>query len=604
MLIEAQLSQMRKLILLTISVAIAASLMFISPSQSQAEKETRLPDIGLKSKLAQISKTFMMSRIKPNSPKTVRPGGAGVKQVLVVPLYFEDQKYTYIHDSLKDKFERGKEKSLSGYYYDASGGKMDIQFGSTGVLDWQKMPRKVSEYGLKPQSYDGWDELFKDIDKVLLGLSKKIDMGQFDLDHNGNPDITILVWAGNSGTVGGPMPGDFTFYGDDGSSYICIGEDVQFGFPLITILHEFAHASIPLWDLYDYSYTSSPVGAWDLMSDGVWSDFCGLCAYHRWKSGWLDPITITEPGTYYVDDLNGDDPNKMYKIPIPGSEDEWILVENRTRKGCDGYFQGAPDYGMVVYHIDDKRPYEHRFNTLGPDRDGVVWRTHGVTVLDPSGSTLHKSGVYGKDVARTKITAQTTPNTLPYRKGNSDKTISITEISERGARMSFRVDFVAPEKPMVSVDQQVFFGKIVKGRSATKLVTFRNVGVGKLFIQMKPSDNCMTLDRSNFIGNDEDINITVETASLKFGKYTMKVNYSNQSTDVQGYIECFFEVVPTEGDIDANGKVDQADLDTFMKFYGMTGEDDGFNSKCDFNSDGKIDFLDLLLLAKNFKPAS
>lgn len=589
---------MKKIILSTLSVVIAVCCFGIGTS-AQVEKNNLLLDSSFKATVGRIAKTFRATTIKsPSKPLVATAGGTGLKNVLVIPLYFKDQKYSFIKDSLRAKFEIGNEKSLSGYYKDASNGKMVVKYGSKGILDWQLMPRKVSEYGLKPRQQDGWDELFADLDKVYSSLD--IDFSEFDLDGNGNPDITIFVWAGNSGTVGGPMPGNFAFYGDDGSAYICLGEDVSYGFPLITILHEFAHASIPLWDLYDYSYTSSPTGGWDLMGEGVWSQYCGLMAFHRWKAGWIEPITITEPGTYYIDDLNGEGANKMYKIPIPGSEEEWLCLENRSRKGCDGYFQGAPESGLVIYHVDDKRTYSHRFNTLGTDENGVYWRTHGIAVLDPSGSNLHVSAVYGKDVSRTKITSQTTPSTLPYRKGTSDKTISITEISERGARMSFKVDFVSPEKPIVSVDQQVTFGKIVKGRTATKLLNFRNVGVGKLFIQMKPSENWISLDRTSFIGNDEDVNITIDTSTLKIGKYTAKINYSNQSSEAAGYIEISFTVVPIEGDINGDGKVDQSDIDAFLKKYGMTAEDNDFDSNYDFNSDGVVDILDFMLLAKNF----
>lgn len=590
--------QMRKLVLLTISVAIACCCLYVPNHGIGARIDLNFASSKHKAKMAEIAKFFGKDRIKtPVTPNSTRPGGAGQKRALVLPLYFEDQKYTYIIDSVRAKFQKGSERSLGGYYYDASGGKMLIDFGSKGIHDWIKMPRKVADYKLKPNSYDGWDELFKDVDTVI---SKIDNLSEFDLDGNGNPDITILLWAGNSGTVGGPMPGNFAWYGDDGSSYICLGEDVRFGFPMITVIHEFAHASIPLWDMYDYSYTSSPIGGWDLMADGVWSQYCGLTAYHRWKAGWIEPITITEPGTYYVDDLNGDGPNKMFKIPIPGSETEWLCVENRTRRGCDGYFQGAPEYGFVIYHVDDKREYKHRFNTLG-EVDGVSWKTHGIMVLDPSGSTLHVGAVYGADKGRTKITPLTTPNTLPYRKTGSDKSVYITEISARGPRMSFKVDFLAPEKPIVSVDQQVFFGKIVVGRSVTKEVTFKNTGIGKLFIQMKPSDKFIELDRSNFIGNDETVYVTISTKNLKIGKYTAKINYSNQSSDATGYIECVFEVVPIEGDLNADGVVNQTEIDTIMKYYGMSGEDDGFNSACDFNADGKIDILDVMLAAKNFK---
>lgn len=580
---------MRKLVLLTISVAIAICCIPTGSFRIEAKKSLLKMSLG---DLKELVVNKEIDRFPESIDSARRPvSGVGVKKVLVLPCYFDDVKYTYIKESLQEKFIRGKEKSLSNYYWDASGNQMDIQFGSKGIPDWMKMPKPYAEY-------QSMEELVRD----GLNEAKKRgwDLGEYDFDGNGQPDVAIFVWAGNSWTVGGQMPGDFTWSPENYGRYISIGEDVRMGFPMITIIHEYAHAEIPLWDMYDYSYTSSPIGGWDLMADGVWSGFCGLTSYHRWKSGWIEPITITEPGTYYVDDLNGDGPNKMFKIPIPGSEFEWLCIENRSRRGCDGYFQGAPESGFVIYHVDDKRVYKHWFNTLG-EVDGINWRTHGIMVLDPSGSTLHTGAVYGADLGRTKISPLTTPNTLPYRKTDSDKSVYITEISARGSRMSFKVEFLAPVKPIVSVDQQVFFGKIVVGRSVTKEVNFKNTGVGKLYILMKPSDNYIQLDRTSFIGNDETVYVTIDAKNLKVGKYNAKINYSNQSSDASGFIECQFEVVPIEGDLDADGVVTQAEIDTIMKYYGMSGADDGFNNACDFNSDGVIDILDVMLAARNFK---
>lgn len=580
---------MRKIILLTLSVVIAVCCFGIQKSSAVAVDQNDIAKISL-NRVKQLVLNKQIQTYYDDNVMSPR-SGIGEKKILVLPCFFDDVKYTYLKNTITDNFCSGQTRNLQDYYSYASDGRMVVSYGTKGVSDWLKMPRKYAEYETIEQLA---------IDGLKVAQDNGYDLSEYDQDGNGQPDYVIFIWAGNSWTVGGEMPGDFTFPMEDYGNYIMIGEDVRFGFSMITVIHECAHQLIPLWDTYDYSYTSQPVGAWDLMADGVWNGNCGLPAFQRWKAGWMEPITINEPGTYYIDDLNGEGTNKMYKIPIPGSEEEWLCLENRSRRKSDGYFQGAPETGLVVYHVDEKRPYEHRFNTLGRDREGNVWRTHGFTVLDPSGSTLHRSAVYGQDVSRTKITAQTTPNTLPFRKGNSDKTVSITEISERGDRMSFKVDFVSPERPIVSVEQQVVFGKIVTGRQVTKTVNFRNVGVGKLFIQMKASENWISLDRNSFIGNDEEVNITIDTSTLKLGKYTAKVNYINQSSEVNGYIELVFEVVPLEGDTNADGMVDNTDIEMFFKYYGLTAEDNGFDAKYDFNSDGVIDILDFMLLAKNY----
>lgn len=55
-------------------------------------------------------------------------------------------------------------------------------------------------------------------------------------------------------------------------------------------------------------------------------------------------------------------------------------------------------------------------------------------------------------------------------------------------------------------------------------------------------------------------------------------------------------VAPQPGDADSDGRVDFADLLTLAQHYG----NEGSWSTGDFNGDGRVDFADLLLLAQNY----
>lgn len=515
---------------------------------------------------------------------------SGKNNIMVGLFQFQDIKPKLVAETLINKFN-GNARSLKNYYYLLSNGQVDFEFGSAGIKnEWMMMPKKYSEYG------DDYESLFNDAYNLMIKKGYKLD--EFDSDENGTPDLIIFVWAGNSWTVGGPVPGDFMMPGDEGN-IISLGEDMtkQDGFSLITLLHEFFHGYFNLWDLYDYNRViTDVVGGWDLMGEGVWSGYCGLSAFHRWKAGWVEMETITEPGVYEINDLNTDNPHRAYKIPIPGSDKEWILLENRQRHGGDGYFQGCPNNGLVAYHIDDSREYRHLFNTQSKNNPNP-----GVRVLDMGGSANDLENAHmGKNLGRSNLTGTTTPNTLPYRPTPGSKTISITEISEVGLKMTFKLSYVESQLPIVSVAEILDLGKIEKGKSATVKLNFRNAGKGKLKLSLKPLDSWITIDRNSFIGVDEDINVTVDTSKLDYGIYNGKISYGGESMDKIGYVKVTLKVIPKFGDINGDGAVDMLDFALLMASFGADANDPRYNENADFNEDFVVDINDFFIMARNF----
>ncbi|NLI39832.1 MAG: hypothetical protein GX421_01400 [Caldisericales bacterium] len=509
----------------------------------------------------------------------------GDQKVLVLPMEFPDCKWTIAAGTIREKFVSQTQRSLLNFYEISSYGKYRPTYGEKGIPEWMMMPKPYNDY-------EDMDSLFNDAFAVAIKYG--IDPLEFDEDGNGFPDLTIIIWAGNSWTVGGDKPGDFTMPMEVGN-VISIGEDVRVGgFPLITLLHEYFHAMGELWDLYDYSYTSDPVGGWDLMAAGVWDGYCGINSYQRWKANWIEPETITEPGTYEVDDLNGDGPHKMYKIPLPGSNDEWLLVENRQRHGGDGYFQGCPGNGMVVYHVDDRREYKHLFNTRTKE-----WRTVGIEVLDPGGSPLHRTAMYGDNYGKVVISADSIPNTLPYVKNDSKKTLRIDKISSASEKMTFRLSYDTPQVPVMQVLDTLSFGRVVKGEMASQNLTFYNIGPKKLQAMLKSDSQWIDIDRTSFIGNEEPINVTINTSSLKYGLNSGYIKYdSNAGT---GRVKVVVDVAPIPGDVNLDGVVDDADVELFAKYFNSSLGDPNYYKDADFNNDQKVDLIDFLMMSKNYK---
>jgi len=54
------------------------------------------------------------------------------------------------------------------------------------------------------------------------------------------------------------------------------------------------------------------------------------------------------------------------------------------------------------------------------------------------------------------------------------------------------------------------------------------------------------------------------------------------------------------GDVDRDCDVDSDDLNLFIASYGKYRGEPGYNSNADFNNNGKVDYEDLLILAKNY----
>jgi len=511
-------------------------------------------------------------------------GGIGTKKVLVLLLDFPDEVHRVKRDLFEDVLISDKRMSLKKYYNMISNDKLDIDFGSNGIPDWHTLPKSYENYILENNySYQGVVNAVTG-DGIDWVKQRGIDLTEYDKDGNGLPDITIFFLAGNSRAVGGYMLGDSTSTTDEKTTVI-VAEDYWAGeYNSPTLIHEMGHAMIPVWDLYDYSYTSEPVGDWDIMGSGSWVGHCGMSGFTRWKAGWIDIKWLDNPGDYEIDDLNGNGENRLFGIQIPGADREWILIENREATGIESYFNGPPGKGIACYLVDDKRPYDRRFNTLMGD-----FKTHGFMFLKLVNEVSN-------------LTSDTSPSSLPYTKvDRATPNIGIRNASKPGDKMKFTLSYDRPKLPVASVSSKIFAGKVVRNTSKTFEIPFVNIGMGTLYLILNTRDKWLSLDRSSFIGNEETILGTINAEGMKLGKAFGTITFSNKSSESGGSITVEFEVVPIYGDLDANNYVDKKDFDAFMKLYGLKGDDPGYKPEADFNSDGVIDFTDLVMLAKNYK---
>lgn len=125
-------------------------------------------------------------------------------------------------------------------------------------------------------------------------------------------------------------------------------------------VHEHGHAlSMP--DLYDYSFTTTGVGEFDLMGYGTYGgDETGrnpfhLGAFSKMFFGWTEPAVYGE-GTHEVTLQPAETHADMIMLYPGGDEDatEYYLLENRQLIGFDEEWDMLPGLcaGLVIWHID------------------------------------------------------------------------------------------------------------------------------------------------------------------------------------------------------------------------------------------------------------
>jgi M6 family metalloprotease-like protein len=516
---------------------------------------------------------------------------------LVLLFEFKDRRAKLPLSLIKKTFEQKNGPCLASYFKEASYGKLIIDYGPWGIKDWMEMPRPLASYQPKSEDPSSYMAMFRDAYRTAL--DNGVDIKPYDKDGNGTADIVIYIWAGNSWSFKGDVPGSFCIP-DSNGSIISIAENNRPDykippFPPIVALHEFGHA-IMLWDLYDYEYKNNWIGGWDLMAEGVWDEYCGLNAFQRWQAGWIDIETIDKPGTYTVDNLNGDGKNKAFFITIPFSPNECILVENRQKTGGDSFFNGCPGEGLVFYKVNMHRPYVHLFNTI----QGSGFATPGIEVLELEAARHHIKAFFSLESGRTKLNIDTVPKLAPTGASiETIETLSITDISTSKEEMSFTLTYKDPGNMAINLQRELNFGRVAKGRQKTIELPISAIKENQAFtVYFQPENKWIFTDVSAIMTGAEPVKIIVDTTFMGSGPNSGYLSFT--SNGGEGKIRIVVDVAPRMGDVNMDGDVNIFDFIEFEKHYMSVAGDVDFNENADFNFDGKIDAEDLIMLGAGF----
>ena len=272
--------------------------------------------------------------------------------------------------------EVGFKSSVYDYFYAQSDGQFEFNFDVVGPF---RLPNTYETYGANDGGY-GTNEA--NVGKLIYDACRyadkkgNVDFTKYDWDGDGIVDQVFVLYAGQGentcpddinliwpqeGTLGsiGMSQKPFEMDGVTVKNFACsceLGEGGRID-GIGTICHEFSHC-FGLPDMYDkgtaFGATSLHYGTyvWDLMNMGNYLDNgyqpAGYTAYERAFCGWK---TLTELNE--TTDITAMKPlsegGEAYIIYNDGNRDEYYILENRQKTGCDGGLYAA---GMLITHIN------------------------------------------------------------------------------------------------------------------------------------------------------------------------------------------------------------------------------------------------------------
>jgi len=295
--------------------------------------------------------------------------------------------------------------------------------------------------------------------EALIAADPYVDFASLDADLSGSisqSELHIIVVVAGYETAygtsnGDPWPGIWAHYWAlggavlapeldgvlvGGGGYAQIGElhcDEFFGWhdsqnvehraTIGVLCHELGHG-LGLPDLYDTDMSSFGIGVHGLMGYGCWGEALGdsyigetpvhMCAWSKFRLGWLVPKVISEEGDTQIQQATSGD-----SIILPTQKaKEYYLAENRELKNFDAglyrWFGGSyPGGGVAMWHIDESRTNNddetHKLVDLEEANEPVCGRE-----LDIKANWGNRHQYFWAGGDQDQFTDSTIPNTSLY----------------------------------------------------------------------------------------------------------------------------------------------------------------------------------------------
>lgn len=257
--------------------------------------------------------------------------------------------------------------SVRDYFNDQSSGLFDPQFDVVGPVT---VPFECTAHTGNSNSW----RVFK---AAMDSVGPKLDLSQYDLNHDGMVDMIIFIGAGFASSFGGNnsnylWPHKSLLYDYDTHTYLRYNgifagtyaatiemygweaETNSTPMGIGTIAHEFGHV-LGLPDTYDTDYSGSGgqshnPGDWDVMASGNNLNMSrtppGYNLWERYALGWANPPILDQAGSYSLQALNTSNEGYILRTPV---DQEYFTIENRQQTGWDAYL---PGHGMLIFRVD------------------------------------------------------------------------------------------------------------------------------------------------------------------------------------------------------------------------------------------------------------
>jgi M6 family metalloprotease-like protein len=239
--------------------------------------------------------------------------------------------------------------SLRDYYHEQSYGKLRVE---GKVFDWVLVDKNRQEYSPDSGTSNKSVLLTEAFDKILAR-----DGEEALKDFDG----VAFVYAGdrpprtNRGGLYWPHRANLTYKGKRWPYFIC-QEGSERMATISVYCHEFGHM-LGLPDLYARPENpgSEGLGTWCAMSNqagnGQPQHFSAWC---KEQLGWISP-TVIDPRVEQklILDAIEDSPQECFKVLVKPDASEYLLLENRRRKGFD---RSLPGEGLLIWRVVNNRP--------------------------------------------------------------------------------------------------------------------------------------------------------------------------------------------------------------------------------------------------------
>jgi M6 family metalloprotease-like protein len=304
--------------------------------------------------------------------------------------------------------------SMNDYYQEISCGKLKVE---GKVFEPVTVGKKRSEY-LQTSSKTA----------LLTEACEQLTKRDGD-DCLKDFDGIFFIYAGNRVQtqrtgIYWPHRASFAYKGKRWAYFICPegGERMA---SISVICHEFGHM-LGLPDLYFKQDTPDiqGLGIWCTMSVGHGRDGKPLhfSAWCKEQMGWIKP-TIIDPQVRQKLVLSpiGRSDREVFKVLIRTDGSEYLLLENRMKKGFD---HDLPAEGLLIWRVVDGRP--------------VLEVSHGL--IDPQGPSKFLGSVPYPSPSNRSFTPETTPSSKPNKTGGYN--VHITDIRRlEDGRITFQIGF-------------------------------------------------------------------------------------------------------------------------------------------------------------------